>query len=690
MVRYTQANRPLRVASVLEDDVLLLAGLRGEETVSSPFAFQLDLLSEDPELEAAKLLRTTMTVSVSLRDGSARTIHGLVNRFVRLGQAEDLTEYRAILVPWFWFLSLSRESRIYQNLTVREIIEEVFAARDFTDFEWRLVHDYSPREYCVQYRESHLAFVSRLLEEEGIFYFFEHSADRHVLVLADHNSAMTGCPGQAYARFHAQEAPDEDVVRAIEEENSVYVGTVTLRDYNYLRPLLNLEASLSGSGVEEVYDYPGRYGELADGERYARIELETEEALRQVLHGHGSCRAFGAGYSFKLTDHFRRDLNGEFLLLRVRHEARVGDYRGQAGDTVDYSNDFLAIPSATPYHAERRTRRPLIHGTQTALVVGPPGEEVWVDQHCRIKVQFYWDRLGKKDESSSCWVRVASPWAGKGYGNITIPRIGNEVVVQFLEGDPDRPLVVASVYNGDQTPPFPLPSSDIQQGMLSRSSPGGGGANQITVTDTAGSELLTLHAQHDMGVSVNHDQSTGVNHNRSVSVQVNDSESVGGNQSVTVGGNRSLSVTGNQSLDVSGNQSVHVTGNRNVSVDADESVQVAGNQGFSVSGDRQGSVSGNNLLQVSSSMGVDVSANLESHANQIAQQSDAAMVLNAGSNLDLKGASKVTVASNGSVEVNAPKILLTGTGEVTLAVGGNSVKVDASGVTLFGVTVKIN
>lgn len=536
MAGYTQANRPMRVGTVLGEDALLLAGFSGVEGVSIPYRYRLDLLSLDPAVKAEDVLRTPVTVTLRLPDGGERTIHGLVSRFVQLGQSDELTGYRAEVVPWLWFLSLSRDCRIFQNLSVPEIIEQVFQSQGYSDFQLKCTRSYPKREFCVQYRESHLDFVSRLMEEEGIFYFFDHSDSRHLLTITDSNGSVQPCPGISKARLAAQAALDEDVVNEFEREHAVHVGVVTLKDYDYLQPSLSLESSMSGDGREEVYDYPGRYATLDEGERYARLQLEAEEALRRVIRGKGGCRAFQSGYRFDLEDHYRADANQAYMLLRVQHTGTAGDYRSWDSAPLDYRNEFLAIPHDVPFHPTRSTPKPSVRGSQTALVVGPAGEEVWVDRHGRIKVQFYWDRLGQRDENSSCWVRVAQPWAGKGWGAVQIPRIGNEVIVEFLEGDPDRPIITGSVYNAEQTPPLELPGAGIQMGMKSRSSPGGGGYNEITMTDTKGKEAITIHAQYDMGTTVEHDDTQAVKNDRTITVDGKHTETIKKDCTITVDG----------------------------------------------------------------------------------------------------------------------------------------------------------
>jgi type VI secretion system secreted protein VgrG len=570
MAKISQANRPMRVDTTLPADELLLEGFAGSEAISRPFGYTLDLLSEKPAVTADKVLRKPVCVTIKGMKAE-RTIHGLVRSFTRLGQSEDLTSYRAEVVPWLWFLSLSTDCKIFQNLTVPEIVEQVFTGLGYQDFQFKLVKSYPKRLYCVQYRETHLNFVSRLLEEEGIFYFFEHSNSKHVLTMADDNSAIKPCPGQPAARLVAQAASwqEEDVVLACESEDAVHTGKVTLRDYDYDQPLLSLESSVSGQEPEELYAYPGRYTMLEEGERYARLQLEAEEAQRHVIRGGGTCRAFQTGYRFDLKEHYAKEANQAYVLTEVRHTARAGDYRSWDSAPMDYQNDFLAIPATVPYRPFRTSYKPRVWGSQPALVVGKKGEEIWTDKHGRVKIQFYWDRLGKKDENSSCWIRVSQPWAGKGWGSLAIPRIGQEVLVEFMEGDPDLPIITGKVYNADQTPPYDPSKGGVVSGLRSNTHKGKG-YNEMSMDDTAGKEKITIHAQYDMSTTVEHDDTQHiVSGNRKIDIDTGThTEKIKGATSITI-------VTGPYSLDVqTGTNTHHVKADVIENYDANQTTTV--------------------------------------------------------------------------------------------------------------------
>jgi type VI secretion system secreted protein VgrG len=510
MSTYTQTG-PYKVVSPLGGDTLLFSGMSGEEAVSTPFLFTVDMLSEKETIVASQMLRKSLTIELDMGSGQTRYINGLVRRFIEMDSAfSGLYAYRVEIVPWFWFLSLAADCRVYENKSVPDIVEDVFKRNNWTDFTLQTTGTYAPREYCVQYRETDLAFVSRLLEEEGIFYFFQHTDSKHTLVMADGNSAFQPVPGTSTISASEQVAGStqyQQSVGSIQWDQHVLPGTVTLYDYNYLDGQKALTATVSSSGPEEIYDYPGGFTDQDTGDRYARAQLDAAEAFQQEVTGVSSCMGFTAGYQFTLSDYFRSDLNGGFNLVKVRHTAQLLGYYGAAAaadQTATYQNDFRALAKETVFRPDLRTPRPVICGTQTALVVGPSGSEINVDKYGRVQVQFFWERTNKGDPGSSPFVRVSTSWAGKNWGIIHIPRIGQEVVVAFEEGNPDRPIIVGSVYNPDMMPPYDLPANKSQSGIKSRSTEGGGTSdyNELRFEDKMGSEEIHLHAQKDLRITV--------------------------------------------------------------------------------------------------------------------------------------------------------------------------------------------
>jgi type VI secretion system secreted protein VgrG len=643
MGKFTQDDRPFRVDTVLGKDVLLLDAFSGEEGVSIPFAYTLELLSEDAAIDAEKLLRTPVTLTLQVAGGGERVIHGLVNRFVQAGQTQagELTAYRAQVVPWLWFLSLSSDCKIFQNLTALEIVEKVFRARGFSDFEIKCVKTHRKREYCVQYRETHLNFVTRLLEEEGVFYFFRHSKSKHVLVLADDNSAVKPCPSQSAVRMAAQPGAwqDEDVVTTLQREHVSHIGKVTLRDYDYLQPSLSLESSVSGQGKDEVYDYPGAFTKLEDGERLARLQLEEREVWQLVIRGESTSRGLETGCRFDLKEHYRSDANDTYFLLHLRQTGRNADYRATPGTPPEYRNSFVATPHKVPFRPPRTAPKPVVQGSQTALVVGKSGEEIWVDKYGRVKVQFYWDRDGAKDENSSCWVRVASSWAGKQWGQIAIPRIGQEVLIDFLEGDPDQPIITGRVYNAEQMPPYDLPANQTQSGIKSRSSKGGGtdNFNEIRLEDKKGSELLYIHAEKDKQVVVENDRTESVGNNESITIGKNRTENVGEDESITIGGGRTESVGKDESITIGASRSASVAKDESITIGGKRSATVGKSEDVSIGMDRSQDVGTNDELSVGMSLKVSAGQSVEIKVGQSSVKIDQTGVTIKGMNVKVEG-----------------------------------------------------
>ena len=587
---YSQEGRLLRIKTTLGLTELLLEKWSGVESLSKPFEFRVVMLSTDLQVDIKSLLRTSATISLYLADGTPRYFNAVFRSIVQShqsggsggDQSDDdsvtkLAVYEAVLVPKVWFLSLNSDCKIFQSMSVPDIVGKVLKDAGISDYQFRTQGTYPTREYCVQYRESSLHFISRLLEEEGIFYFFEHTDTKHTMVFADKSSVLPTCPGQAVVVYAYDEggwvSEEEGLegVATLDRIETAFTGKAALTDYNFETPSLNLIGNL-GADNEEMFEYPGEYTEKEDGSRYTRIRLEELEALQFVVNGTSRCRAFRAGVNFKLKKHYRTDTNKDYFLTSVIHDAQDSTYRQDRNKAHYYNNIFKAIPKTVPYRPSRDTRRPTVHGTQPALVVGKAGEEIWVDKYGRVKVQFYWDRLGKKNEDSSCWCRVSQIWAGKNWGWMTIPRIGQEVLVDFLEGDPDRPIIVGRVYNAEQMPPYTLPANQTQSGIKSRSSKGGGAEdyNEIRFEDLKDSEKITVHAQKDMDTTVEHDDTQHVQNDRTINVDGKHTETIVKDTTITITqGNHSTTLNkGNQSTQLDmGNQSTTLKlGNQSTNV----------------------------------------------------------------------------------------------------------------------------
>jgi type VI secretion system secreted protein VgrG len=529
--QYTQEHRLFSFNTVVGPNELLVRSFSGWEAISSPFLFQLELLSENDAVDLDALIGTSATLRIGLADGTPRCWNGHFSRIIQGHRGAVFTSYHAEVVPWLWFLGLRVNSRIFQNKKTPDILREIFNEYPSRNFDLRLDGDFPVREYCVQYRETDLSFVMRLMEEEGIFFFFEHKDGEHKLVLANSPSGHTLCDGQSTVRVRNSSGGrwDEDFIGDLRFERQYVSSGHALADFNFHTPAKNLHTSPNGNAPLEVYDQPGNYGDKARGTALNRIRLEEIQASQMVARGEGNCRAFSAGYRFQLQDHYRQDWNQWYVLTEVRHHGTqagnfLGDEVGDSGES-SFQNDFTAIPYDTPFRPLRRTPVPVVEGCQTAIVVGPSGEEIYTDELGRVKVQFHWDREGQRNEKSSCWIRVGQSWAGKNWGSIAIPRIGQEVIVDFLEGNPDRPIILGSVYNADQMPPYKLPGGANNMGFKSKTVKGGG-FNEISINDTDAKEGVVIHAQHDMSTKVLNNDVQSIEQNRQIEVKGTHTETI--------------------------------------------------------------------------------------------------------------------------------------------------------------------
>jgi type VI secretion system secreted protein VgrG len=592
---FTQDNRHIAIATPLGKDVLLLRGFSGQEVISQLFTFNLDLLSEvDPAIRFDDIIGKNVTITVK-HAGGVRYINGIVRKFEQGGGDPAMAAYRAEVVPWLWLLTQTADCRIFQNKTVPDIISQIFKDLGFTDFKMNLVRTYQPREYCVQYRESDFNFVCRLMEQYGIFYFFEHANGKHTLVLADAPNAHPTCTG-APVRYQGTigAVTSEDVVTQLVKQQEIRPGKYSLADYNFETPSTKLGVSIDSMfpappGPKlEVYDYPGEYPKRNEGDALAKLRIEEHEAQRSVVQGSGGCRQFSAGHKFTLKGHARSDIDAPYTLVWVTHAAQEHGYVSRGDNAFAYANSFACIPAHVPFRAPRMTPTPFVQGTQTAEVVGPKGEEIYTDKYGRVKVQFHWDREGKKDENSSCWIRVSHPWAGKNWGSIAIPRIGQEVIVNFLEGDPDQPIIIGRVYNAEQMPPYTLPDHGTQSGTKSRSSKGGAPSNfnEIRLEDKKGSEQIWVHGEKDIDIQIKKERRESIGASRHLSVGGDRVEAVGGNQHLKVGADRLEEIGANQHLKVTGdrNEDVGMQHSLNVGTDlvAKAALNIVGQAGMQI------------------------------------------------------------------------------------------------------------
>jgi type VI secretion system secreted protein VgrG len=537
MPGYSQQDRPLILTTPLGKDVLLVTSFQGHESISQLFDFEMEMLAErETKIPFDQILGQTVTLEMRLLNGDKRYFNALVKQFREGRRDEVFVYYRASLTPKLWLLTKKVRSRIFQHITVPDILKVVLTGMDVT---YELAATYFPRDYCVQYGESDFDFASRLMEEEGIYYFFKHSDGSHQMVVTDLPGKHPTVPGQSHVIYEEVIGEDRTDMRVTgwEKTQTIRSGEFTAWDYCFELPDKNLEAiektipivtvgkvthklQVGGNDQLEIYEYPGGYAQRFDGisqagapqpldlnnifpdrTRTVRIRMEQEEVQSIDIQGNSDCGHFTAGHEFTLERHF--DADDKYLLTRVEHAAKQGDYRSEQTGPFTYENRFSSIPDGLHYRPQQTIRKPVIAGLQTAVVTGPKGEEIFVDKYGRVKVQFHWDREGKLNADSSCWVRVAQVWAGKGWGAFFWPRIGHEVVVIFEEGDPDKPLIVGSVYNHDNMPWYMLPKNKQLGGIKSASESGTAHQNYngIVFNDEKGKEHLSIHSEHNLSLN---------------------------------------------------------------------------------------------------------------------------------------------------------------------------------------------
>jgi type VI secretion system secreted protein VgrG len=634
----TQQFRQFAVDSPLGEDVLLLRGLVGGEELGRPFEYKLDLVSEDSDIRFEDIVGRNITVRAQRSpNDEPRYFNGYVSTFELVEPIEDMTRYAATVVPWLWFLTRSSDCRIFQDMTVVEIITKVFRDHGFVDFEDRLSGEYRQWEYCVQYRETDFNFVSRLMEQEGIYYYFRHEADRHVLVLSDSISAHDEVEGYEEVQYRPQTESlrEREYIRKWRCRRRVQSGIYSHKDFDFKVPrkalLTSARIERPGAATEyELYDYRGEFVKVAEGEDYARRRIEEVQTDYEVASADSDVRGIATGCRFSLVEHPREDQCRSYLVIATDIRARSDLFESGEGGEADeenYTCSFSAISSEQTFRSARTTPGPHIRGPQTAMVVGPEGEEIYTDQYGRVKVLFHWDRYGKGDENSSCWIRVAQVWAGRKWGAMFIPRIGHEVIVDFLEGDPDQPIITGRVYNGLALPPYDPPAHATISTMKSLSSKGGEGFNEVRFEDRKGSEQIFIHAEKNQDIRVKSDCFEWIGHDRHL-IAKND-------------------------------QFEHVENNRHEKVDVDHLEEVGRDHHEKVSGKEAKHVGGSRSLTVAG----DVIEVFQSNRSE-------------------------EVAQN--LYVRARGIVIEAQTAITLKVGGSNVVIDSSGVTVAGTTVTID
>ncbi len=704
---YLQADRLLEITTPLDQDVLLLIGFRGREAFSELFRFDLDLIAQT-ENEAEKVVfeqllgkPIAVTIREPFRTRRLRHFHGICRRIAQGHRDQEFTHYQMEVVPSLWILTRRTNSRIFQGKSALEIIEAILDEHGIK-YKNQLCVEYNPHNYCVQYRESDFDFLNRLMEEEGISYYFEHEEGGHTLVLIDDRSRYASVPFEGKARFDEVEGEQRDDARvtAWEKAQELRASKVLLWDHHFQLPHKPLDADKPTDGsvrsgtvdhalklptnkTMELYDYPGHYAERFDGidkgggerasdlqgiskenVRLAQVRMEEEQVHGLTIRGRSDCVWMTEGATFDLVDHF--DADGSYVLTEVNHNAELRDYRsGDGGPSLVYDNTFGCIPASVTFRPARQTPRPVVQGTQTAVVVGPKGEEIFTDKYGRIKVQFHWDREGSHDAGSSCWIRVGTIWAGRQWGAIHIPRIGQEVIVAFEEGNADMPIVVGSVYNADMMPPYALPENKTQSGVKSRSTLKGDSNtfNELRFEDKKGGEQVYFHAEKDFDRVVENNDTLKVGFEKKD--KGDQTIEIFNNQTLTVGtskadeGSRTTTIYKDDTLTVE-------TGDRTVKVEKGDDTHTVSK------GKRTATIQGNETLSV--------------------KQGNRSTTLDKGNDsLELKMGNQTTTLKMGNqtTKLNLGKSSTQAMQGIELKVGQSSIKIDQTGVTIKGMMIKV-
>lgn len=666
MSEISQDHRLIAISTPLPKDELLLLSFDGIEQISSLFNFQIEVLSKNHSIKPEDLIGKT--ISLNIQDKQKRTFNGYISRFV-YGEinANNLRQYHLEMVPWLWFLSKTNNHRVFQEKSTEDIVSTVFADLGFNDYKFELSGSAVIREYCVQHNESDLDFISRLLEEDGIAYYFEQKSDSHILHLVDAANAYQDCAETDF--IYSKEKALNELVTGWKHLYEFRKGKWSVSDYDYQMPtksqIQTTDSTSKFANVKKYEHYEYTVTSNFPGiKTIATQRIEAEEVPMNVVEGTSRCSSFYAGGKFKMTKHVFPEEQGGYIITKVRHQAQENTYLAGEKKSSEYKNEFQCIPDSVHFRPPLVHQKPRVFGPQSATVVGPSGEEIYVDQESRIKVQFHWDREGKSDENSSCFLRVMQPWAGATWGTSFIPRIGMEVVVSFYNGDPDRPVVTGCVYNGDNKPPY---TTKTQSGIKTRSSKGGGTSNfnELRFEDKKGEEQIYLQAEKDMDVVVENNQSLDVGNDRSQTVGRNESLSIGKNRDKSVGENQSESIGKNKSIDVGENHTESIGKNKNLDVGSNHSENIGGDMSLTIGAKLDETIGKKMTVEVGDDYNINVGKSLGIvAADQIVLKTGSASITMKkngditikGKNITLQGSGKINVKASSSVAIKGSKV----------------------------------
>ena len=641
----------LAISTPLGDDELLLRTAQVHEELGRPFSIDAELISDNEDILLDDLLGKNVTIRLET-DEESRFFNGIITEFFQKENIDRNACYGAVIKPWFWLLTLSENCRIFQEKSYPDIIKEVFDDLGFSDFEDQLTGTYDPQEYVVQYNESDFNFVSRIMEQEGIYYYFSHINGKHTLVMVDDSSVLPDVGDVPY--FDAKEGGfDEDMegIKKWGNYRKLRTGGVSLSDFDFTTPAKNLDAvtadpKTSSMSALQKFSYPGKYIEKNKGADYTKILMEKENVSYDEKSCESNSRPLFAGSQFALIDHHREDQNDNYLITKFSCVLKSDQFISTADGENDklFTCKFNAIPANVIYRPQISAIKPKMTGPQTAMVVGKKGEEIWTDKYGRVKVLFHWDRHGEADEHSSCWIRVSQTWSGKNWGTMQIPRIGQEVLIDFLHGDQDQPIIIGSVYNGSTMPPYALPANATRSGVKTRSSKDGGGFNEIRIEDKKGEEQIFMHAEKNQDIRVKNDHFEWIGNERHLDVEKNRFELIKENDNLVVEGDALSAITGD----------VH---NK---YDANLNQKTATDENYTIGGDRNQKVGGSESLKATSDIKLEAGSNYG---------------VKGGQNIDIKGGMNINLDAGMSINIKA---------------GSSFIAIGPAGIDISGPMVKIN
>ena len=700
----------MEIVTPLGPDALKFRSMRSRESLGRLFEYAVSVLSTRNDIDPKQLLGKNATLKLQLPKGGPRCFDGMVTRFALAGSHGRFVLYEMTLRPWLWFLTRGADCKIFQAKTVPDIIKDILGKDVYPDaaYDFKLDGTYEPWEYCVQYRETDFNFVSRLMEQEGMYYYFEHSEGKHTMVVCDSPSAHEPCPNYDSIPFVADNrstASEKERIADWYYSAEVQTGEYVVDDYDFKKPSVDLlqKAKLVREhehAKHEIFDCPGEYEKTSEGDRYVRMRLEELQAQHERVQATSNARGITVGHTFTLKGHPRGDQNKQYLITSAEINFAINEYESAGGSGATYSCSFECMLASEQFRTPRDTPKPIVQGLQTAKVVGPKGEEIYTDEYGRVKVHFHWDRYGKEDQNDTCWIRVSHPWAGKNFGMVAIPRMGQEVVVEFLEGDPDRPLITGRVYNKEQPHPWELPANKTQTGVLTRSSLGGSAsnANAIRFEDKKGAEQLWIHAEknqdievendethwvgHDRKKTLDHDETTLVKHDRTETVDNNETITIHGNRTetvdkeenitihggrtelvdkeekITIGGGRTENVAKDESITISGGRTENVSKDESITIGGGRTESVAKDEGVTISGGRTVSVTKDDALKVGKNLAIDAgdSITITTGSASISMKKDGTITIK-GKDITIEGSGKINAKASSDIIMKGSKIL---------------------------------